>query len=71
MRTQEEREEQTLIIATALGLFVLVVVITFGVLAILSSVVDVSDGLAGTVLTVATLAAGTLAFIKLVRASKR
>jgi hypothetical protein len=71
MRTQEERDEQTLEIASALGLFVLVLVFTAGALAIVNSVVDVSSGLARTIFTVAALGGGFVALANLLRASKR
>jgi hypothetical protein len=71
MRTQEEREEQTLEIASALGLFVLVLAITAGGLAIVNSVVDVGAGLARAIFSVAALGGGFVALTNLLRATKR
>jgi hypothetical protein len=71
MHTQEEREEQTLAIATALGLFVLLLVIAGGLLWIASLAVDVSDDLARPILATAVCLAGAMAIANLVRATKR
>jgi hypothetical protein len=71
MRTQEEREEQTLAIATALGLFVLVLMIAGGLLLLASLVVNVSGDLARPISATVVCLAGAVAIANLIRATKR
>jgi hypothetical protein len=70
MRSQTQRDEQTLAIATAMGLFVVLLVLGGLVLWFISSVVPLSNRLSnGLLLTVAVIA-GAVAIRNLVRAVK-
>ncbi len=70
MRTQQEREEQSAAIASALGLFAIIVMavglVTWGLLL----VSDVVDGREEAVMGTAILVAGIVAFTKLARSER-
>lgn len=71
MRTQGQRDEQTVAIATALGLFVVILIAVGLVLWVVYSVSDVLDGRTGEIFTTAAALAGILAMLNLVRAPNR
>lgn len=70
MRTQRDREEQTVAIGTALGVFVAIMAAAVLGLWLANSMFDISDGQTDAILGVAVLIAGTLAIASLGRSGR-
>jgi hypothetical protein len=70
MRTQLERDQQTVDIGTALGVFVLIVAAEVLGLWLLHSVFDIASGHTDALLGWAVAIAGTIAIANLVRSEK-
>jgi uncharacterized BrkB/YihY/UPF0761 family membrane protein len=70
MQTQERRDEKTLAISTAIGLFVLTLAVGSLALWVSSSTLDWSDHLTSALFTVICCTAGVVAIVYLTRVSK-
>ena len=70
MRTQRDREAQTVAIGTALGVFAVIMAAAVLGLWLVHSRFDVSDGQTDAILGVAVIIAGTLAFASLGRSRR-
>lgn len=71
VRTPEQRDEQTVAITTALGLFVVTLIVVGLVAWVLDSVTGLVDGHYESVSAIALVLAGTVAVINLVRSTRR
>ena len=71
MRTQEDRDEQTVVIATALGIFTLILAAVGAVAWWLQSLTHGLDGHEQAILGPAVLVAGTVACRHLTRSTRR
>jgi hypothetical protein len=71
MRTQRDREEQTVAIGTALGVFGAIMAAEVLGLWLFHSVFDISDGQTNAIFGWAVIVAGTLAIASLARSERR